>query len=126
MALERMGVQPFFTEEIGKQSVPGRVFAKPPRRAKKTYRYNRHGGKPRGTRRRIKLPSSLAVKIGVCVAACALMLGLKELDVPVAAQMVSGVRDAVNEEQNLAEMLGKLQFVELPRALEVCSDNSRL
>lgn len=132
MALERVTVTPFQVEEIGsglrqqpREGVPTRPRAARTRGARGA-RGVRAGYNRGDKKRQWKVPASLAVKVGVCVAACALMLGLKELDAPVAAQMVNGVRGAVNEETDLSEMLGKLQFVELPDALEVFSGNNKM
>jgi murein DD-endopeptidase MepM/ murein hydrolase activator NlpD len=66
------------------------------------------------------------VKIGICAAACAVILGMKALNTPTTAQVVSGVRTAINEETDIDKMLGKLQFVELPNALEVFSNDSKM
>ncbi len=120
MALERMGVQPFRTEEVGK---PKYYFE-----LDEPIRVRRQSAniKQRSRKREWKLPASLLVKIGVCAAACALMLGLKEFEIPVAANMVSSVRSAMNEEPELDETLGKLQFVELQDALEVFSSESKM
>lgn len=117
MALERMGIQPFRTEEIHNE---------PRARHEKEKTFFNEKRKPRSMKRDWRIPTSMLVKLGVCVGACALMLGLKELDTPIAAEMVSGVRGAVNEETDLTEMLGKLQFVELPNALEVFSTNGKM
>lgn len=119
MALERMGVQPFHTEEVGGKP---RIRRNPDQ----SFSSKQRSSVSRKHSRSFKIPASMLVKIGVCAGACALMLVLKELDTPIAAQMVSGMRSAVNEETDITEMLGKLQFVELPNALEVFSNNGKM
>ena len=115
MALQRMDTTPFITEEV--------VAAPRPR-----YKLNRSPKKrvSASKRNRKWMPSPLLVKIGICGAACALMFGMKALDAPIAVQAVSGVRGAITEESEFDEMLGKLQFVELPNALEVFSTDSKM
>lgn len=115
MALQRMDTTPFVTEEIGAAPRPRYKSHRFPRKRTAS---NKH--------RKKWVPSPLLVKIGICGAACALMFGMKALDTPVAVQAVSGVRGAITEESKFDEMLGKLQFVELPNALEVFSTDSKM
>jgi hypothetical protein len=115
MALQRMDVKPFTTEEIGASNHARHSHT----------RFNRS----RVSHKRRRLPQvsrSLMVKIGICAAACAVILGMKALNTPTTEQVVSGVRTAINEETDIDKMLGKLQFVELPNALEVFSNDSKM
>ena len=115
MALQHMDVKPFTTEEIGASH---RARHSPT-----------HFNKSRASHKRRRFPQvsqSFLVKIGICAAACALILGMKALNTPTTAQVVSGVRTAINKETDIDEMLGKLQFVELPNALEVFSNDSKM
>lgn len=116
-----MRVQPFTAEEIGgikqREGPPTRTPAA--RRAPRTDRRKQQ-------KQAWKRPSALAVKVGICALACGMMFVMKALDVPAASQMVSGVRSAVEDEQDLTEMLGKLQFVELTDVLAVFSGNERM
>lgn len=75
---------------------------------------------------KVHVSGQLLVKIGICAVACALILSMKALEIPGTEQMVSGVRTAINEESNLDEMLGKLEFVDLPDTLEVFSADGKL
>lgn len=115
--MHRMNTTPFTTEEFN--AVPRarqvRTFFKPHKRR----RVKRSEG-------RIPVSGQLLVKIGICAVACALILSMKALDIPGTEQMVSGVRTAINEESDLDEMLGKLEFVQLPDTLEVFSGESKL
>ncbi len=115
--MQRMNTTQFTTEEFdaAPRARQVRTFYKPhPRkRAKKS-------------EGRMHVSGQLLVKIGICAVACALILSMKALDIPGTEQMVSGVRTAINEESDLDEMLGKLEFVELPDTLEVFSGESKL
>ena len=66
----------------------------------------------------------LLLKIGICAAVCLTMLILKWVDTPLTARAVESVDRALSEETDIDEMLGKLQFVELPNVLEVFSASS--
>ncbi len=120
MDMDRMHVKPFRSQEMGSVAKPrsSETYASSPQPS----RFRRSAPKKKAGR----IPRSLLVKLGICIAACVLMLSLKDLDTPLATQMVSGVRSAVNEETDLTEMLGKLQFVELPNALEVFSTDDKM
>lgn len=112
---QRMRTSPFTTVEVGT-------------RPSVTYPGNRRGRRPkRRGGEKWRASRSLLVKVGICAAACLMMFVMKALDeAPAAAQMVSSVKGAVNDETDLTEMLGKLQFVELPSALEVFSPNAHM
>lgn len=115
MALQRMDVKPFTTEEIGASHT-----------ARHSHTQFNRSRVPKRRRRLPQVSRSLMVKVGICAAACALILGMKALNTPTTEQVVSGVRTAINEEPDLDKMLGKLQFVELPDALEVFSNESKM
>ena len=68
----------------------------------------------------------MLIKCGVCAAACALVLLLKWAGSPATAGALQTVKEAVNEESELDEMLGKLKFVALPGILEVFSRSGKL
>lgn len=70
--------------------------------------------------------TSMLIKCGVCAAACALVLLLKWIGTPATENALQTVKDAVTEEQDLDEMLGKLRFVELPGILEVFSSSNKM
>ena len=115
MALQHMDVKPFTTEEIGG-----------PARVRPNFSRSRISRGSRLRRRLPKVPQSLMVKIGICAAALALVFGMKALDTPATDQVVSGVRTAITDETKINEMLGKLQFVELPDALTVFSNDNKM
>ncbi len=81
---------------------------------------------PKRSEGQVKVSGQLLVKIGICAVACALILSMKAFEIPGTAQMVSGVRTAINEEADLDEMLGKLEFVELPDTLAVFTTDGKL
>ncbi len=115
--MQRMNTTPFTLEE---PNAAPRVrqfpaFQKPHRRKQS-----------KKSERKAHVSGQLLVKIGICAVACALILSMKALEIPGTEQMVSGVRTAINEESNLDEMLGKLEFVELPDTLEVFSADGKL
>ena len=66
----------------------------------------------------------MLLKIGICAGACALVLVLKWVDSPLTNRAVETVNQAVTEETDLDEMLGKLQFVEFDGILNVFSESS--
>jgi len=68
---------------------------------------------------------SMLTKIGVCAAACALVLLLKWIDTPMTNAAIDSVKIATGEESEFDEMLGKLRFVELPGILSVFSSNDK-
>jgi len=68
--------------------------------------------------------ASLLLKIGICAGVCVMMLILKWVDTPFTAHAVETVNQAISEETDIDEMLGKLQFVEFPNVLEVFSANN--
>lgn len=68
----------------------------------------------------------MLIKCGICAAACALVLLLKWIGAPATDSALQTVKDAVSEESELDEMLGKLKFVELPGILEVFSSSGKL
>ena len=70
--------------------------------------------------------TSMLVKCGICAAACALVLLLKWIGTPATDSALQTVKEAVNEESELDDMLGKLKFVELPGILEVFSISGKL
>ena len=115
--MQRMDTTPFTSEELG---------AAPRKRQLQTFykpNYKKHAKK---TNPRMPVSGQLLVKIGICAVACALILSMKALNIPGTEEMVSGVRTAINEKSDLDEMLGKLEFVELPDTLEVFSSDSKL
>ncbi|MDL2258096.1 M23 family metallopeptidase [Eubacteriales bacterium OttesenSCG-928-K08] len=135
MTNERMGVTPFTSEEIGaaKNFAPRKQFSY----SKSSYNGRRSGYGARRKQVRAfsqrdkqkaarRVPISTVVKVGICVFACAMVFTMKALDIPAAAEMVSGVRVAVNEESDMTEILGKLQFVEIPDVLAVFSSGSKM
>ncbi len=77
MALQRMDVKPFTTEEIGASNHARHSHT----------RFNRSRSHKR--RRFPQVSRSLMVKIGICAAACAVILGMKALNTPTTAQVVS-------------------------------------
>ncbi|MDR0839822.1 MAG: M23 family metallopeptidase [Christensenellaceae bacterium] len=66
-------------------------------------------------------PSSMFLKLGLCAAACAAVLLVKWLGTPAPARAAGSVRQAIEEETQLGELLGRLHFVELPGIVEVFS-----
>ena len=114
--MQRMNTTPFTLEEPNAPRVRQfPAFHKPHRRKQ----LKKSEGK-------VHVSGQLLVKIGVCAVACALILSMKAFEIPGTEQMVSGVRTAINEESNLDEMLGKLEFVDLPDTLEVFSADGKL
>lgn len=87
------------------------------------YGYGRAAGRKVPPQKAGKM-SLMFLKIGVCVGVCALMLALKSVDSPLASKTVETVGHAVTEETDIDEMLGKLQFVELPNILEVFAQSN--
>lgn len=63
--------------------------------------------------------ASMLIKLGICAAACALVLVLKWIDSPITNGAVETVSTAVTDKVDFDEMLGKLQFVELDGLLSV-------
>ncbi len=115
--MQRMDTTPFTSEELGAAPRTRQLhtFYKP------NYKKNTKKANPR-----VHVSGQLLVKIGICAVACALILSMKALNIPGTEEMVSGVRTAINEKSDLDEMLGKLEFVELPDTLEVFSSDSKL
>ena len=74
---------------------------------------------PHAARRTSSPYRSMFLKLGICAGACALVLVLKWVDSLLTNQAVQSVDAAMNDEVDLDEMLGKLQFVELPGILSV-------
>ena len=78
-------------------------------------------------RKRVKrIPGPLIAQISICVFACALMLSMRSLEIPGSEQMVLSVQNILNKEMDFDEMLGKLQFVELPNVLEVFAADKKM
>ena len=116
--MQRMNTTPFTTEEFGKA---------PRTRQIQPFRHKSRQRKKNPLKMgNLHVSGQLLVKIGICAVACALILSMKVLELPGTAQVVSGVRTAINEESRLDEMLGKLEFVDLPDTLEVFSTDSKL
>ncbi|MBQ6693225.1 MAG: hypothetical protein IJN00_07810 [Clostridia bacterium] len=69
---------------------------------------------------------SMMVKFGICAAACAAVLLIKEAKIPAAQSALSSIRETLSEEENIDDMLGKLQFVELPGMIQVFSDSGKI
>ena len=114
--MQQMNIQPFTIEES------------PPARARRRVAFEiPKWRKPRGRKKKIEKPTAqLLVKIGVCALACALILGMKALNIPGTEPVTAGVKSALNKESDLDEMLGKLKFVQLPDTLDVFSGDSKL
>jgi len=108
--MQQMNTTPFTVEESG--------F---PARARRTIPFRKSGGRKPAKKKTEKMSTQLLVKIGICAAACALILGMKALNIPGTEPVLSGVKTALNEESDLDETLGKLKFVELPDTLDVFS-----
>lgn len=70
-------------------------------------------------RRKKQHTSHLGAKIGICVSACLLVFAVQLVDTPFAKSVTQQVLEASDNKTDMDEMLGKLQFVELPSALEV-------
>lgn len=70
--------------------------------------------------------TSMLIKCGICAAACALVLLFKWIGAPQTEAALQTVKQAVTDEDELDEMLGKLKFVELPGILEVFSSAGKL
>ena len=120
MALERMGVKTFETEEIGSGArLSGYRTDENRRRVSEGKRGKKSPGK-------WKVTNTTVVKVGVCAAACAFFFVMKAVDFAPASELISGVRFAVSEEPDMSELLGKLQFVELPVVLSVFSGNDKM
>ena len=114
----------FITEEINLPVRPRRVYA-----GSRIYSRRGHRGKQRNKRKGQVQPfdaTSMLIKCGVCAAACALVLLFKWAGSPATAGALQTVKEAVNEESELDEMLGKLKFVALPGILEVFSRSGKL
>ena len=113
----------FITEEINLPVRPRRVYAG-------SRIYSHRGGKPQRNKGKGQIQpfdaTSMLIKCGVCAAACALVLLLKWAGSPATAGALQTVKEAVNEESELDEMLGKLKFVALPGILEVFSRSGKL
>ncbi|HOF94139.1 MAG TPA: M23 family metallopeptidase [Clostridia bacterium] len=54
------------------------------------------------------------------------MLSMRSLEMPCSEQMVLSVQNILNKEMDFDEMLGKLQFVELPNVLEVFAADKKM
>lgn len=105
--MQQMNIQPFTVEETRARARRKFAFAVP--------KWHRPGKKVK-----LERPTAeLLVKIGVCAVACALILGMKALNIPGAEPVVAGVKSALNQETELDKMLGKLKFVQLPDTLDV-------
>ncbi|MEL7608217.1 MAG: M23 family metallopeptidase [Bacillota bacterium] len=117
--MDRLNTTPFETisgppplkqkrEPVKKYTHP----ARPPHRRPRSYH--------RGDARRAGSPGmSMLIKLGICAAACALVLVFKWIDSPLTNSAVQSVSAAVTDEVDFDEMLGKLQFVELDGILSV-------
>ncbi len=113
MNLQKMEISPFIIDD-NVVCQPDQSHRKQTRRFSKSHKRIR------------QLPGPLIAKIGICVFACALMLSMRALEIPGSDQMVLSVQNILNKEMNLDEMLGKLQFVELPNVLEVFSADKKM
>ena len=102
----------------------------PKRKTHESRAHHTGWGKKRSSRKAAqKQPfdaTSMLIKCGICAAACALVLLLKWIGTPATDKALQTVNEAVNEDSELDEMLGKLQFVELPGILEVFSSSGKL
>ncbi len=110
--MQRMELTPFVTRENGTRvrARSGTGRKKSPRRKKARWQINGGG--------------QMMIKVGICCVAALLVLGLQAIDMPFTNTMVDEVREVLNTQTEMDEMLGKLQFVELPGLLEVFSGDS--
>jgi len=109
--MKRISTDAFVSEETGRGRAPRRLF----------YSHRRVDFVPATRRKSAPVyASSMLIKLGICSAACALVLVLKLIGTPATDQAVASVKQAVTEqEDDVDEVLGKLKFVELPSILSV-------
>ena len=118
--MDRLNTTPFETisEPAQQKRAPVQRHTQPsrPLHHRRPRRHQRSGGTWRafsGT------GASMLIKLGICAAACALVLVFKWIDSPLTNGAVETVSAAVTDEVDFDEMLGKLQFVELDGILSV-------
>ncbi len=106
-----MELTPFVTQENGK---PPQRYHNSIKKVKKQQAKSRK-------RKAFAGAGPMLVKIGICAAACLLVFAMQSIDTPFTKGVVEDVKAVINQETDMDEMLGKLQFVELPNVLEVFS-----